>query len=156
MGRHRLNPKVCHDPEKLFPAFKEAVLRGVIPDMEALGWDPVVWETERTKERGRYLKQTGASKNGDRSIHCYTDSRGLVGAVDIISRKYMWFKVDKKLGKKFFADLHACYKKHGIVTISWDGPHGQFLLVAEQNRFRAMTPEQRTAFMDKFVDPSVG
>lgn len=152
-----MNEPICHDTEKLFPSFREAVLNGVIPDMEALGWDPICWETLRTKKRGLYLKQTGKSKNGNKSVHCYMNHRGEVGAVDIISKKYHWFSLDKetrKLGVRFFKDLHACYVKHGITVISWDGPHGQFLKVSEQNRFRAMTPEQRTAFMDAWADPT--
>jgi hypothetical protein len=141
---------VCHDIERLHPAFRARV-ELVLADMREAGHDPVIWETYRTPERAKQLEERGASKNGAKSIHCYADDAGRVGAVDVISESKMWFRGDAKGAKAFFGDLHEIAERHGLYVIDWDGPHLQFLPVkpGPQNAYRALTPKARGEFIQR-------
>jgi hypothetical protein len=128
--------------------------------MLELGHDPVIHETYRSPERARQLMAKGASKNGDKSIHCYTDEFDRVGAVDVISKSRMWFappkgatkaqiKEAREACKKFFGDWHTRATRHGLHVIDWDGPHAQAIPCkpGPQNAYRALTPAARGAWI---------
>jgi hypothetical protein len=124
--------KVVKDKKWLVPAFRERVDL-VLQDLEDKGYEPLLWETLRTKERGRYLKKKGASKNGDRSMHIY----GV--AADIICKEHMW--QCHKHGCDFFKELGKSVRK---MKVYWGGdwkslvdlPHLQGVPVKLQNKIR--------------------
>lgn len=124
--------KVVRDLKWLAPTFRERVEK-IVDSLEKQGFEPLVWETLRTRERGRYLEKKGASRNGDRSMHIYG------AACDIICKKHKW--QCKKHGCKFFQALGKTSKRHRVY---WGGdwrtivdlPHIQGVPVSLQNAVR--------------------
>lgn len=144
---------VCHDPERLHPAFRARVDL-VLSDMRSAGWRPVIWETFRTQERGAMLRAKGTSNNGARSIHCYADDQGYVGAVDIVDADLDNVpKVDKEglwhAPAEFWRDLKEFGRRHGLYEFDADKPHLQCLPCKQyaQNAYRALTPRARGEFI---------
>lgn len=106
---HRRRPPVVRDLEELAPAFRER-LELVLERLRAKGHQPRVWETYRTPDRGRWLRKSGRSRNGHRSMHVFR------AAADIICARHKWDC--HKHGCSFFEDLGAAVAAEGLY---WGG-----------------------------------
>lgn len=101
--------------------------------LEAADWRPQVWETLRTPERGRWLRASGRSKSGHRSMHVYRC------AVDVICRRHKW--ACHSYGCGFFEALGEAARAEGLY---WGGdwksfvdkPHVQAVAVRRQGAVR--------------------
>jgi hypothetical protein len=144
--------QVCRDRSLLVPAF-DAAIEALLADMRALGWNPYVFETYRTAERGKLLQAAGKSRNGDRSMHRYWCAVDIVDAdlhnVPRMTKEGYW-----DAPAKFWSDLGACAAKHRLVWGGdWDAnpgtpqrmydlPHVQAVALGEQDHVRAMSKPQ--------------
>lgn len=125
--------RVCRDMDLLVPAFRSRV-ESVLADMRAQGFDPLVWETWRSRERAALLSARGVGVV--QSMHCYGC------AVDIISESKRW-----GAPRKFWLALGAAAKAHGL---TWGGtwrrhdlPHLQAVPIGPlQQLVRASTPDE--------------
>lgn len=88
------DPNLCVAPLRDDIPFIEA-------DMAALGHSIIVIETGRYEERGALLQKRGASKNGDRSLHCWKNDKGEREsyAVDIGNKRGVGAPGSKREGK---------------------------------------------------------
>jgi peptidoglycan L-alanyl-D-glutamate endopeptidase CwlK len=116
-------PRPLHDVpvqnslDGLAPLFRDAVLR-VVSDLQAWGYDPIVFETLRTNERQSFLYGFGRDYDDGRGIvtHSRTaeDTWHYYGlAVDIISRRKQW-----GAPPDFWYVLGTSARRHGLV---WGG-----------------------------------
>lgn len=125
-------PPVCRDLDELVPEFRARV-ESMLRRLEAADWRPQVWETLRTPERGRWLKASGRSRNGHRSMHVYRC------AVDVICRLHKWRCHSHGCG--FFEALGEAAEAEGLY---WGGrwrtlvdkPHVQAVAVRRQAAVR--------------------
>jgi hypothetical protein len=126
-------PPVTRDLAELVPAFRERVER-MLRALEAADWRPMVWETLRTPERGRWLRASGRSRNGHLSMHCHR------AAVDVICRLHRWDCDERGCG--FFDALGAAAEAE---RLCWGGrwrtfvdrPHVQAVSTRKQRAVRA-------------------
>jgi hypothetical protein len=152
--------EVCSDLNELVPVLAR-IVEQILIDMRALGWNPILFETLRTPERGAYLQSIGRSKNGSRSMHTLRLAADIVDGdlnnVPKMTKEGYWNAPDK-----FWADLEDLATKYGLTRLykvgvkpdstdddaeSWDKPHVQACTVAEQNKLRRMrTDEERAAW----------
>lgn len=142
-------PPPDRDLGKLHPAFRERV-ELLLRAMRARGFDPIVWETFRTRERVAYLIASGKRAVYD-SMHCY----GL--AVDVVSDAKLWSP-----GPAFWQALGQEARALGLVhggdfknakgEPNPDNPHVQAVDVDDQSYVRRATPEQVTAFVQQRLD----
>ncbi len=130
---------VDRDPKKLLPAFARK-LNTLFKRMRARGYQPMLWEGQRSDERAAALSKKGT---GIRlSMH------RLGAAVDIVdgSTGNPW-----KASPGFWTALGQEAAKLGLTWGgSWtkrDFPHVQALAVNQQAAFRRMTPTQRAAYV---------
>ena len=127
---------MVRDLDALDPAFLERLVL-VLDAMRVLGHQPLVWETLRTEERGEWLRASGRSKNGARSMHCF------MAAADIICGRHRW--QCHKHGCTFFEDLGPEVRHAGLY---WGGdwhtfrdmPHIQAVRVRDQDKVRNGDP----------------
>jgi hypothetical protein len=147
-------PKPNQDINALHPIAKNVLLK-LIDNMTARGEILRVWETHRTDERADYVLSTGASHTGRKSTHC------LRIAFDCVDKNKLWsnpafFKAYHEEGKKL--GLHQVHfikrdkqgKKvyqNGVAVRILDTPHLQLIAVNEQDKYRAMSEDERTAFL---------
>jgi hypothetical protein len=134
--------------ELLVPALRER-LGSVLAALTARGFDPLVWETLRSKERALEMVAKGASKaRGGLSMHCYGC------ACDVVCSKHMWSC--RKHGCRFFQNLGELAEDAGLCWGgNWDRddrageegehdlPHVQAVpaTAKHQNAIRRMKPE---------------
>ena len=142
-----MSSAIDRDLSKLHPEFRELV-ELLLKRLRARGLDPMVWEAWRSFERAEEMQKRGSGVA--MSMHCY----GL--AVDIISATTRW-----NAPSEFWAALGDEAETLGLV---WGGrwqrkdlPHVQAVLVRDQDRVRAMSDTERSAFVSEHlagVDPS--
>lgn len=112
---------VRNDTSGLAPKFKAALDR-VLNRMEALGHDPIVFETHRTQARQNYLYGFGRTWDDGRGTVTYSQDADDTWhsywlAADIISKSRMWDAPDK-----FWIDLENSAEAEGLVSgRDWDG-----------------------------------
>lgn len=116
--------------------YLHARINRILSNMRMLGFDPILFETYRTKERQWYLLGAGRTPTQLRKFgipwkYCkiysrpkskrvtYTaNSKHLVGkAADIISKKYLWSS------PRFFTVLIALAKQEGFKSLSFEKCH---------------------------------
>lgn len=122
-------PPVQRRMELLARPFRR-LLEAALNDLHLAGFNPRVWETLRTPERGAWLAEQGRSKAGHRSMHCY----GV--AADVICGDHSW-RCPRSCG--FFDALGAAVKARGLTwggDWGWDRPHVQAVSVAQQTLIR--------------------
>jgi len=105
----------------LVPYFRNRVI-ALLDRMKARGFDPVVFETRRSKKRQQYLYWIGRRIQKNRKPVTWTmNSRHNVGkAVDIISGEYGWND------KAFFDALAEEANIQGLHVISTERCHVQW------------------------------
>lgn len=152
-----MSSDVCNDMGTLISAFRARVEK-VLADMRSLGWNPLVYETRRTKERAAELHARGTGSAD--SMHCYDVAVDIVDAdrqnVPKLTKEGLW-----DAPEKFWADLEDSAHRHGLTRLyhagtshvdgnaraeSWDKPHLQACSIAEQNKLRAMTRDERSTW----------
>ena len=113
-------PKRQTDLAGLKPAFRAKVVT-LLDNMQAKGWDPVVFEARRSAERQAWLYGVGRSHSMTRKPVTYTKkSRHMVGAaVDIVSFTTWW------ADPKFFAALRREAEKLGMTVLHFEQCHVQ-------------------------------
>lgn len=130
---------VDRDPKKLIPSFAKK-LNVLFARMRAQGFDPMLWEGYRTPARADALATKGTG------IHLSMHSYG--AAADIVSESKLW-----NASPAFW---QALGREAKALNLTWggdwtgdnhDAPHVQALTVGEQNAFRAMGPNERSAFV---------
>ncbi len=125
----------------LLPSFKKAVIQ-LVANLEARGFDPMVFETGRSAAREKELDAKGAGSAGV-SMHFYG------AAVDIISRSRMWD------WPEFYESLCEEAEKLGMTSgHRWrrvDSVHCQALPVNQQATFRRLKAEDRDAFIRPYL-----
>ena len=105
---------VDRDLTKLAPAFALSVGR-VCADMTAWGYDPLVFEANRTDVRQRFLHGFGRQYDDGRGIVTHSQTaldtwHGFGLAVDIVSRAYLW-----NADRWFWDTLGLSARRHGLV-----------------------------------------
>lgn len=100
----------------------------ILTELRGQGFSPMVYELQRTAARGAWLKDTGKSKLGSRSLHVVggDSGRNLSRAADIIDAKTHWEDL------RFFDALAAAAKNEGLVSgWTWktfkDGAHVELM-----------------------------
>ena len=113
------------------------VLNGILADLRALGWQPIVAEAVRTPEQQAVKVKDGHSKTMHswhvpsttarlaETRNSYSIVRG--AAADIVDRRYGWGGPAKSLTFKFWTDLGRISKQHGC---EWGGDWKSFPDVA--------------------------
>lgn len=128
------------DVELLLPSFR-AAYKLVLQDMKDIGFDPCPFDTARTTAEA--LKNSQRGTGILRSVHI------LLAAADTICHKHWWNCA--KAGCRFYPTLRDRYEARGLVAgarfrkVDW--PHGQGVLVSEQDELWALAPEHRDAFV---------
>jgi len=123
---------VQRDLDRLAPTFR-AELEGTLRDVREAGFSPLLWETIRSPERARWLKERGRSKAGERSMHV------LGIAADVICEEHHW---GCPRGCGFYDALQTAAERRGLTSgrsWGWDSPHVQAIPVAMQDRARECT-----------------
>ena len=157
---------VCNDMATLIPAFRRKV-ETLMQMMRDRGWNPYVFETRRTKERAAELHARGTGSKD--SMHIYDVAVDIVDAdlhnVPKKTREGYW-----DAPAKFWADLEDCavtiglhrlyragvkHDVHDDVAQSWDKPHVQACSLADQNKLRRMTRDERAAYLQLKFDSAL-
>jgi hypothetical protein len=133
---------VQRDPALLVPAFRERV-EVVLNELREHGYDPVIHETLRSRERAEQLVKEGKSNAKGLSMHCL----GL--AVDCICRKHRWGC--HQAGCDFFERYGVIAERH---SLTWGGrwtslvdlPHVQAVPVRLQGLARATNVDHLNTF----------
>lgn len=114
-------PKRCCDIESLYAPFR-AKVKLLLQNMEAKGYDPVVFEALRTPERHKWLYGIGRTHDLDRKPVTWTmHSLHLTGkGADIISHSKGWN------WPEFFDALEHEAEKLQLITIPQERCHVQF------------------------------
>ncbi len=125
----------------LLPSMQKAVQK-LLANMEARGFDPMVFETLRSAAREKELDAKGAGSAGT-SMHFYG------AAADIVSRSHMWD------WPEFYVALCEEAEKLGLVSgHHWkrvDSTHVQAVPVAQQPTFRRLKVRDRDAFIRPYL-----
>ena len=123
----------------LLPTFARRV-RAVCSELTNQGFDPMVFETFRTRERADILMRQGKSNGADRSFHC------LSAAADIISASKHWDHPE------FFKALGEIAQDCGLV---WGGTfkrrdlcHVQAISDRNYNALKSLPTQQRDAYIN--------
>lgn len=108
---------VIASTSSLAPRFLASV-NGVLSDMQAWGYDPMVFETLRTDARQRFLYGFGRTYDDGRGVVTHSQSasetwHGFGLAVDIICRKDRW-----NAPRDFWEVLGCSSRRRGLV---WGG-----------------------------------
>lgn len=144
-GRQLELLKVRRSLDELSPAFKPRV-ELLLERMRLLGFDPMVWEALRSKERAANMSKKGQGRAIKLSMHCYGC------AVDIIDALKMW-----DAEPMFWKVLGLEAAKLGLVWGgTWsdpDRPHVQAVRISMQARVRAAKSQ---AEIDKIVSAFLG
>jgi len=113
-------PKRITDINKLSPIMKTKVIQ-ILSHMKNLGYDPVLFETLRTKERQQWLYGIGRSHSLKRKPVTWTmKSEHLkANAADIISKSKYWDWED------FYVALARVAKEYGCHTLAVEQCHVQ-------------------------------
>jgi hypothetical protein len=134
-GKSTVN--ISRDPSKLLPSFAKK-LELVFRAMRARGFDPVLWEGYRARDRAVELALRGTGIAD--SLH------ELGAAVDIVDRTKLW-----NAPKAFWGALREEGERVGLTSGATfsdeDLDHLQAIPYKDQNKFRAMTPVQRERFI---------
>ncbi|MGC8863562.1 MAG: hypothetical protein ACP5R5_12415, partial [Armatimonadota bacterium] len=114
-------PSRCSDIESLWEPFRHKVEQ-LIKRMTARGFDPIIFEAARSRERQQWLYGYGRTHHkGSKPVTWTTNSRHLVGkAADIISRSRGWN------WPEFYAALKQEAESLGLATIPQEGCHVQW------------------------------
>lgn len=124
----------------LLPSVQRAV-QIVLTRLHERGYDPLVWETYRTRERALELAKKGSGIA--LSMH------ELGAAADIVSKSRMWD------WPSFYEALAEEAEKIGLTSgHRWkrvDSVHVQAVPVAHQSQFRKLKPEHRDAYVRVFL-----
>jgi hypothetical protein len=122
--------------ELLVPALRER-LGSVLAALTARGFEYIVWETRRSKERAKKLSDRGVGIED--SMHCYDV------ACDVLCKKHMWDCA--RHGCRFYENFGELCEDQGL---TWGGrfkrvdkPHVQAVPATpkHQNAIRRMKPE---------------
>lgn len=138
MSRYRAD-----DVGLLLPSF-QPVVRSLLKTLEALGYEPVPFDTLRTTEE--------ALRNAKRGTGIVDSVHRHGAACDIICQRHGWSCRDHDCD--FYAVLGREARAHGLV---WGGdwkrrdlPHVQAIAVSDQNALRALkTWDEKDAFVAK-------
>ncbi len=114
-------PVRCRDIDSLWEPFRRKVER-LLERMTELGFDPMVFEAARSRERQEWLYGFGRTHHkGSKPVTWTMNSRHLVGkAADIISKSRGWS------WPEFYAALKAEAQRLGLATIAQEGCHVQW------------------------------
>jgi len=114
-------PPRCADIDSLWSPFR-AKVSALLQAMEERGFDPILFEARRSRERQRWLYGCGRTHHlGRKPVTWTLQSRHLVGkAADIISRSRLWS------WPAFYAALKEEAARLGLETISSEGCHVQW------------------------------
>jgi len=109
------------DMDSLWEPFRRKVER-LLERMKERGFDPIVFDALRTRERQEWLYGFGRTHHKNRKPITWTmNSRHLVGkAADIVSRSRGWS------WPEFFAALKSEAEMLGLETIPQEGCHVQW------------------------------
>jgi len=127
------------------------------------GWNAILWETQRTRERAAMLHKRGTGSLD--SMHIYLMAFDVVDG-DLNNVKDMNDQPESywQAPDAFWEDLEDIMVELGITRLfkagtkhviedgkanSWDKPHGQFCPVSEQAKVRKMTLEQCEAYIQQ-------
>lgn len=137
-GGEELRPGVSRDPKLLLAPFA-AKVESLFNRLRSQGHDPMLFEGYRTPERAQKLSDIGTGIPD--SMHCYG------GAVDILHSEGWWSAPPEfwdAIGDEAEAlGMHLLYRGGK----RRDRPHVQAMAVRDQHRFRAMTGDERLAFV---------
>jgi len=116
----KIEPPRQNDIGKLKPEFRKR-LKEILIKMVERGFDPMVFETIRTKRRQEYLFSIGRRGiKGEFKVTWTMNSAHISGyAADIISNKEGWSN------KTFFKVLYEVARKEGCFTLQRDRCHVQ-------------------------------
>lgn len=141
-GGPRIRADVDRDPGKLIPAFARQV-ELLFQRLRERGFDPLLWEGHRSLKRAADLADRGT---GIRlSMHCYG------AAVDIVRASPPHWGHDPM--------WRAIGQEADALGLTWGGhwprsdrPHVQAIPLHAQERFRAMTDNERYAFVTGMLE----
>ena len=114
-------PARCKDVDSLWEPFRRKVER-LLERLRERGFDPVVFEAARSRERQEWLHGFGRTHHkGSKPVTWTMNSRHLAGkAADIISKSRRWN------WPEFFKALKGEAARLGLVTIPQEDCHVQW------------------------------
>lgn len=132
------------DLRLLVPAFRERI-ESVLAALTARGYEPVVWETRRTRERAKELSARGVGIED--SMHCYDI------AADVLCKGHMWDCA--RHGCRFYENFGELCEDQ---SLTWGGrfkrvdkPHVQLVPVRLQDLVRKTAPEHMDTLAKTFL-----
>lgn len=140
-GGAAIRKGVDRDPANLEPVFADR-LELLFRRMRHLGWDPILWEGLRSRERAAALAARGTGIPD--SMHCYGLAADGVDSDDSPWTAPAKFWKDWR-GNALDLGLHVLFNRDGSDR---DLPHVQAVSVADQRLVRAFTnPAARAEFV---------
>jgi hypothetical protein len=138
--------------EQAHPIFK-VVLKQVLADLRALGWQPKIVHIKRTKAEQAEKVKKGYSKtmkswHVDSTEGVMPVGRGAYevvqgNAADVVDSRYGWGGQASSLDFQFWKDLGGSAKMHGC---SWGGDWKSFKDVAHIQMLLVEMPSRSTQF----------